>query len=73
MKDKTLYYLFYLLVAVLLLVLCLYHDTPYLVVFCLSVCLSSFSIGFSTKVPNPSKKRSAESQIWKVNCWTSSK
>lgn len=39
MKDKTLYYLFYLLVAVLLLVLCLYHDTPYLVVFCLSVLL----------------------------------
>lgn len=69
MKDKTLYYLFYLLVAVLLLVLCLYHDTPYLVVFC----LSSFSIGFSTKVPNPSKKGRAESQIWKVNCWTLSK
>lgn len=39
MKDKTLYYLFYLLVAVLLLVLCLYHDIPYLVVFCLSVFL----------------------------------
>lgn len=69
MEDKLLQYSFYFLMVILLPVLCLYHGTPYFVVFCLFL----FSIGFSAKVPNSSKKRRVESQIWKVNYWISSR
>ena len=37
MEDKLLQYSFYFLMVILLPVLCLYHGTPYFVVFCLSV------------------------------------